>query len=48
MKKILPRTDTGTGSIAGLGRRAAEEHTQSLVVNGIQTVHLNLKEVMNG
>lgn len=41
---VLPRTDTGTGSIAGLGRRAAEEHTQPLVVDRVQTVHLEGKE----
>lgn len=41
---ILPRTDTGTGSVAGLGRRAAEEHAQSLVVGRVQTVHLEEKE----
>lgn len=43
-KRLLPRTDAGTGGVAGLGRRAAEEHTQSLVVHGVQTVHLQEKE----
>lgn len=41
---ILPRTDTGIGGVAGLGRGAAEEHAQSLVVDGVQTVHLEEKE----
>lgn len=37
---ILPRTDAGTGGVAGLGGGAAEEHAQPLVVDGVQAVHL--------
>ena len=40
---VLPRADTGTGGVAGLGRRAAEEHAQPLVVDRAQTVHLEEK-----
>ena len=42
-KRVLPRADTGTGGVAGLGRRAAEEHAQPLVVDRAQTVHLEEK-----
>lgn len=43
-RSAIPRTDAGTGSIAGLGRGAAEEYTEPLVVSRIQAVHLQDKE----
>lgn len=39
-KNSLPGADTGVGGIAGLSRGAAKEHTESLVVDGVQTVQL--------
>lgn len=36
-----PRADAVIGGIVGLSRRTAEEYTQPLMVDGVQTVHLN-------
>lgn len=43
-RSVIPRADTSTGSIAGLGRGAAEEDTEPLVVGRIQAVHLQDKD----